>query len=167
MSPLSLSSPPFAHYSICSACPYMLTPVECGHTFCATCTLKWFFSRLHSGCGAWHESVDCPLCRALLVITPEEPPRTTALIPFAPNRLADGSLRNILDKLAKLAPLQDMVEAATEEGCGCPVACASTVADPSPSLTGWKAWTVGGMLRNDWIERDRSVVFLCSTNFAC
>lgn len=58
--------------------PYSLNPGQCGHTFCALCILRHFFSRLHKACGGWHESVDCPMCRSLLVITPDRVPRLGA-----------------------------------------------------------------------------------------
>lgn len=147
----------------------MLTPVECGHTFCGQCTLKWFFSRLHRGCGTWHESVDCPLCRALLIITPDVPPRLTITIPFAPNRLADATLRGLLDKLASIQPRRERdVKCTTPvvakyesdplvcfnraQSCGIKV---ENVSVPPPENTGWRAWTEGGALRADWLERDR------------
>ncbi|KAF7356569.1 RING finger domain-containing protein [Mycena venus] len=33
-------------------------------------------------CGGWHESVDCPMCRSLLVITPDRTPRLDITFPF-------------------------------------------------------------------------------------
>ncbi|KIY53356.1 hypothetical protein FISHEDRAFT_19104, partial [Fistulina hepatica ATCC 64428] len=69
--------------------PYSLNAGRCGHSFCAQCLLKWFFSRLHKGCGNWHESVDCPICRQMVVITPDRVPRMDITFPFVPNRLGD------------------------------------------------------------------------------
>jgi hypothetical protein len=72
------SPPPDNHALSCyeiMAQPYSLNPGQCGHTFCALCILRHFFSRLHKACGGWHESVDCPMCRSLLVITPDRVPR--------------------------------------------------------------------------------------------
>ncbi|KAF8555988.1 hypothetical protein OG21DRAFT_1409967 [Imleria badia] len=82
------------------ACPYALIPRNCGHTFCATCILKWFFSRLHKGCGGWHEAVDCPLCRSALPHTPERTPRSTSCFPFTPNRTADMAIRGLINTIS-------------------------------------------------------------------
>lgn len=82
------------------ACPYAMTPRNCGHTFCATCILKWFFSRLHKGCGGWHEAVDCPLCRTALPHTPERTPRYNSSFPFTPNRTADTAIRGMINAIA-------------------------------------------------------------------
>ncbi|ESK97800.1 ring finger domain-containing protein [Moniliophthora roreri MCA 2997] len=81
--------------------PYSLNPGQCGHTFCALCIIKWFFSRLHRQCGGWHESVDCPICRSLLVITPERAPRLDVTFPFVPNRLAATLCESLIEKLGQ------------------------------------------------------------------
>ncbi|KAI9464247.1 hypothetical protein HD554DRAFT_1286347 [Boletus coccyginus] len=81
------------------ACPYALIPSNCGHTFCATCILKWFFSRLHKECGSWHEAVDCPLCRSALPHTPERSPRSISCFPFTPNRTADIAIRGLMNAI--------------------------------------------------------------------
>ncbi|KAG1876435.1 hypothetical protein DFJ58DRAFT_175549 [Suillus subalutaceus] len=83
------------------ACPYSLNPRQCGHTFCATCILKWFFSRLHRVCGSWHEPVDCPMCRSALFYTPDNVPRPESSFPFTPNRVADNAIRGMINTLAK------------------------------------------------------------------
>ncbi|KAG2343971.1 hypothetical protein BDR05DRAFT_883086 [Suillus weaverae] len=85
------------------ACPYSLNPRQCGHTFCATCILKWFFSRLHRVCGSWHEPVDCPMCRSALFCTPDNVPRPEFSFPFTPNRAADNAIRGMINILAKEA----------------------------------------------------------------
>ncbi|KAG1770742.1 hypothetical protein EDD22DRAFT_865770, partial [Suillus occidentalis] len=77
------------------ACPYSLNPRLCGHTFCATCILKWFFSRLHRACATWHEPVDCPICRSALFGTPDNVPRPDSSFPFTPNRTADNAIRGM------------------------------------------------------------------------
>ncbi|KAL0953826.1 hypothetical protein HGRIS_005006 [Hohenbuehelia grisea] len=81
--------------------PYTLNPGQCGHSFCGICILKWFFSRLHQACGGWHESVDCPICRSLLVITPDRTPRLDITFPFVPNRLADQVLQSLVEKVSR------------------------------------------------------------------
>jgi hypothetical protein len=85
------------------ACPYSLNPRQCGHTFCATCILKWFFSRLHRVCGSWHEPVDCPMCRSALFYTPDNVPRPESSFPFTPNRAADNAIRGMINSLANEA----------------------------------------------------------------
>jgi len=82
------------------ACPYAPTSANCGHSFCAICILKWFFSRLHRACGSWHENVACPFCRTPLAYTPAFPPRDLSTFPFSPNRLADACIRSAIEKLA-------------------------------------------------------------------
>ncbi|KAF8966324.1 hypothetical protein BDZ97DRAFT_1657979 [Flammula alnicola] len=81
------------------AAPYSLNPSHCGHTFCGLCILKWFFSRLHRACGGWHESVDCPICRSLLIITPELTPRLQLTFPFVPNRVTGSVVESLVEKL--------------------------------------------------------------------
>ncbi|KAI5123510.1 hypothetical protein M0805_006670 [Coniferiporia weirii] len=140
------------------ACPYILSPAECGHTFCAICTLKWFFTRLHRGCGTWHESVACPLCRALLIITPESLPRSAVTIPFAPNRIAENSLRGLMGRLATVCPRpKTRRKPGPRIFCGDePKVKVEEVSSGQISETGVEAWAEGGALRRDWLERDRN-----------
>ncbi|KAG2757053.1 hypothetical protein P692DRAFT_20825006 [Suillus brevipes Sb2] len=91
------------------ACPYSLNPRQCGHSFCATCILKWFFSRLHRVCASWHEPVDCPICRSALFSTPDNVPRPDSSFPFTPNRTADNAIRGMINSLAD-AGLADWAE---------------------------------------------------------
>jgi len=145
------------------ACPYTLTPAECGHTFCAVCTVKWFFSRLHRGCGTWHESVDCPLCRALLIITPDTTPRSTITIPFAPNRLAEGTLRGLLSRLMENTSKKGTNKTGPGGCTGDAVSCKAEggvvkledLASAQLVTTGAEAWADGGALRKDWLDRER------------
>ncbi|KAG9313024.1 hypothetical protein JVU11DRAFT_6463 [Chiua virens] len=114
------------------ACPYALTPRICGHTFCAACILKWFFSRLHKGCGGWHEAVDCPLCRSSLPYTPERTPRSASSFPFAPNRAADTAIRGLITAIPReLAGVSTAV---------------------SSSLAGWNE---DGHSKQEWSKRER------------
>ncbi|KAI0653298.1 hypothetical protein C8Q70DRAFT_888627, partial [Cubamyces menziesii] len=78
------------------ACPYSLTPGRCGHSFCALCVLKWCFAAVHRGCGYWHDSLECPLCRAELPYTSDLTPRSIFSFPFSPNRLADGAIKALV-----------------------------------------------------------------------
>jgi len=115
------------------ACPYALIPRNCGHTFCATCILKWFFSRLHKGCGGWHEAVDCPLCRSALPHTPERTPRSTSCFPFTPNRTADFAIRGLINTIS-----HELVGAST--------------VDSNPLSD----WNEGGHSKQEWSKRERA-----------
>jgi hypothetical protein len=129
------------------ACPISLNHRNCGHTFCALCILRWFFSRIHKPCGGWHESVDCPICRSLLVITPDRPPRSTVTFPFTPNRTVDKLLQDLIAKLAR-PPLPDKNIVKSEF-------------DPTSTLiTPLDAWREGGNIKADWLRRDRQASIL-------
>ncbi|PPQ63797.1 hypothetical protein CVT24_009792, partial [Panaeolus cyanescens] len=161
---------------MCSLCydvlavPHTLNPPSCGHTFCALCILKWFFSRLHRACGGWHESVDCPICRSLLIITPESVPRSHTTFPFVPNRVAASVIDSLLEKLVE-TPLTFQASIKREEDED---TCASQSKKDNNSecirkreqseenggssmsdvlaVAGWKE---GGHLRAEWLKRDR------------
>ncbi|KAI0692450.1 hypothetical protein BC835DRAFT_1416561 [Cytidiella melzeri] len=99
------------------ACPYFLTPSQCGHTFCAMCLLQWFFTHLHQDCGSWHEILECPLCRSLLPETPPKQPRQKSSCPFAPNRFADEIISSHVKSLANmLEPPNNAPEHASPTG---------------------------------------------------
>ncbi|KAI6126054.1 hypothetical protein EDD16DRAFT_351679 [Pisolithus croceorrhizus] len=115
------------------ASPYTLRSPSCGHTFCATCILKWFFSRLHRSCGDWHDMVQCPICRCALS-TPDCQPRSEHTFPFIPNRSLDGALQGLMKSLA--GDLDDQ--------------CLSSSASSALS-----AWSEKGSSRQDWANRDK------------
>src|SRR5262249_30064825 len=95
--------PPFPPTFRVRACPYTLTPSQCGHSFCALCILKWFISRIHEACGTWHDPVECPICRSTLALTPPIP-RPSITCPFTPNRALDTFLQNTINRLAGDGP---------------------------------------------------------------
>lgn len=115
------------------ASPYTLRSPSCGHSFCATCILKWFFSRLHRNCGDWHDVVQCPICRCPLS-TPDLQPRSEQTFPFLPNRALDGALQGLIKSLA--GELDDE--------------CSSSASNAQLS-----AWSDEGLARQDWTNRDR------------
>lgn len=83
-----------AHHISTSASPHMLSPALCGHSFCAICGLRWYFSALDvDETGVSHRLLNCPLCKSDL---PEFPIfdelRDQWAFPFLPNRLAEDSL---------------------------------------------------------------------------
>ncbi|KAF9482572.1 hypothetical protein BDN70DRAFT_874943 [Pholiota conissans] len=153
------------------AAPYSLNPSHCGHTFCGLCILKWFFSRLHRACGGWHESVDCPICRSLLVITPESTPRLPFTFPFVPNRVTASVVESMVEKLVK-PPLcsqakikregsestwasqsrkdrgQECVRKRELSGGTDPEGDGSETSDIS-------AWREGGHMRAEWLKKNR------------
>ncbi|KAI0741339.1 hypothetical protein C8Q80DRAFT_1273797 [Daedaleopsis nitida] len=107
----------------CSLCfetlavSYAVNNGLCGHSFCASCILKWAFAALHRECGYWHEPLECPLCRASLPYTSEKTPRALCTIPFIPNRVADAAIEYFLDllKAAATRPEGSYVNAADGE----------------------------------------------------
>jgi hypothetical protein len=129
------------------ACPYSLNPGHCGHTYCGLCILKWFFSRLHGPCGGWHASVDCPICRSLLTVTPERIPRSAITFPFSPNRIADSVVQDLVGKLATPSKVS------LTGGAG--VRKSRSKKKIEVPMDGVAAWREGGCLRAEWLKRDR------------
>ncbi|KIK95253.1 hypothetical protein PAXRUDRAFT_827190 [Paxillus rubicundulus Ve08.2h10] len=113
------------------ACPYTLIPRNCGHTFCATCILKWFFSRL--GHGYWPETVDCPMCRSALPYIPDQIPRPDFSFPFTPNRTTDSAIRGLINSV-----LHDLTDVTTT--------ISTTLSD----------WDKDGHSRQEWFKRERA-----------
>ncbi|KAF7982562.1 hypothetical protein HWV62_27548 [Athelia sp. TMB] len=131
------------------ACPYVLHPLKCGHTFDAICILRWFFSKAHQACGGWHEYVACPICRSQLIVTPERIPRHEITFPFIPNRTVDAALKDLIGKLEhagtnlKREPGAEVVrrpKVKREDG------------DVASALDGWRS---GGSTRKDWLRREK------------
>lgn len=151
--------------------PYTLNPGQCGHTFCALCILKWFFSRLHRACGGWHESVDCPICRSLLVITPDRVPRLDITFPFVPNRTAAAVCESLIEKLAQFPSDPSIVKREDSEGfwgsgskpgwssdCGSKKGKSKKEEEiqDNADVAGWRE---GGIVRAEWLKKDRQVAF--------
>nr|GAT45713.1 RING finger domain-containing protein [Mycena chlorophos] len=156
--------------------PYSLNPGSCGHSFCATCILRHFFSRLHKACGGWHESVDCPMCRALLVITPDRIPRLDITFPFVPNRTAAAACESLINQLAASSPVIPVIKREPSETVwpgetDMDAEChwgrrkgsgktkeeqqemeLDSEPDGESALAGWRE---GGHLRLDWIRKER------------
>ncbi|KAJ8582066.1 hypothetical protein M405DRAFT_776806 [Rhizopogon salebrosus TDB-379] len=85
----------------CFTCPMCLEVMarpystrRCGHDFCATCILTWFFFR--SSLWSGFDVVDCPICRSALIDSSEN-----SSSPFIPNKTADGAIRAMIDTLSK------------------------------------------------------------------
>ena len=141
--------------------PYTLNPVQCGHTFCAICILRWFFARLHRSCGRWHEAVDCPICRSLLVLTPDQAPRLEITFPFIPNRIAAAACESLIEKLANLQ--SDAMDVKWAPGSGSKKKKPDNAAtDKSrekmiPDDADVTAWRKGGHMRAEWLKRNRRV----------
>jgi len=142
--------------------PYTLNPGLCGHTFCALCILKWFFSRLHNACGSWHESVDCPICRSVLALTPDGTPRSTFTFPFVPNRTAAAVLESLIEKLAGSRGQSMKVKRERSEGLGESESrkrerekdCVPKL-DATDDNTSIADWREGGHMRTEWLKKDR------------
>ena len=152
-------------YEVLSA-PHTLNAPSCGHTFCGLCILKWFFSRLHI-CGAWHESVDCPICRAV-IIPPDRNTRSESSFPFIPNRLATTTISALTDKLSA-RPVNTAMMVKREEsddilvsgskrsrGRNCSRAAPAKTEEGQASQTSdIDGWREGGALRNEWLKKER------------
>lgn len=148
------------------ATPYSLNPGQCGHTFCALCILKWFFSRLHNACGSWHESVDCPICRSVLTLTADVTPRPNNTFPFVPNRTAAAVLESLIEKLTQSRIPSTKVKREHSEGLGdsgsrkrerendCVPPSKLDASDETINIAGWRE---GGAMRAEWLKKDRCV----------
>ncbi|KAJ7155413.1 hypothetical protein C8R43DRAFT_884691 [Mycena crocata] len=146
--------------------PYSLNPGQCGHTFCAMCILRHFFSRLHKACGGWHESVDCPMCRSLLVITPDRVPRLDITFPFVPNRTAAAVCESMIEKLSQFSASSGLVVKREESEGNWPGSEwdmewgrkkgkskeEEEMEEENADLVGWRE---GGNLRSEWLKKDR------------
>jgi len=126
--------------------PVTVPHPNCGHTFCALCMVKHFFSRFHRTCGGWHEHVECPMCRSILIYTPNQVPRSLLTFPFAKNRMVDAAVAAMIDQLTAqiegagiLNPCEDMEQT---KG-GIKIDCESPLA----------VWRMGGSSRVEWLER--------------
>ncbi|KAJ7180699.1 hypothetical protein C8R46DRAFT_590885 [Mycena filopes] len=146
--------------------PYSLNPGQCGHTFCALCIIRHFFSRLHKPCGGWHESVDCPMCRSLLVITPDRVPRLDITFPFVPNRTAAAVCESMIEKLSHSSTASGLVVKREESEGNWPGSEwdmewgrkkgkskeEEEMEEENADLAGWRE---GGNLRTEWLKKDR------------
>lgn len=143
--------------SLHSACPFSLHAYNCGHSFCALCLIRWFFSSLH-GCGCWHDLVSCPLCRSQAVDPAPDPPRQNALCPFIPNRLVDNVVNNMVEKLKSVVENTAVGDERHDtdhihersKAKNAPLALPSELSE----------WGKCGQKRSDWAEKAACVVLL-------
>ena len=144
------------HQSISfSAHPVTVPHPNCGHSFCALCMVKHLFSRFHRTCGGWHEHVECPMCRSVLIYTPSQVPRSLLTFPFAKNRIADAAVAAMIDQLTAQiegAGIINLCEDMEQTKGGIKI-------DRESSLT---VWRMGGSSRIEWLER-QECVFQLST----
>ncbi|KAJ7623229.1 hypothetical protein FB45DRAFT_869866 [Roridomyces roridus] len=163
--------------------PFSLNPGACGHSFCALCILRHFFSRLHKACGGWHESVDCPMCRSLLVITPDRVPRLDITFPFVPNRTAAAMCEAMIEKLAQSSAGSHLVVKREESEGNWPPGSewdmewgrkkgrSKEEEELEVANSDLACWREGGKLRAEWLKRDREgkkemqVLLTCWTTF--
>ncbi|TFK29713.1 hypothetical protein FA15DRAFT_663884 [Coprinopsis marcescibilis] len=152
-------------YEVMSA-PHSLNAGSCGHSFCGMCILKWFFSRLHVPCENWHESVDCPICRSLLTMTPEATPREESTFPFVPNRLASTVITSYIEKIStppvntamtvKREENEGVLVSGSKRGRNCSRANkAKEEEEHQPRTPDLDAWRDGGHLKVEWTRKDR------------
>ncbi|KAJ3478779.1 hypothetical protein NLI96_g9521 [Meripilus lineatus] len=88
----------------CSIChdvmayPVTVANSNCGHSFCALCLLKGFFSLLDED-GYWSAQLACPTCRTALALIPDDTPRPAHTCPFIPNTATDKEITQLVDSL--------------------------------------------------------------------
>ncbi|KAI0732174.1 hypothetical protein C8Q72DRAFT_819484 [Fomitopsis betulina] len=140
------------------ACPYSLSPAQCGHTYCAFCILKWYFTSLCNACGDWCNHLDCPLCRTVLPrpAEPNERPRQMHTLPFTPARAADERITQLIDSLCGPVPESHPKASISKRSKGKGKKKQATTAgdsDAGPAMpsTGWEH---GGALREEWQARN-------------
>ncbi|EPS99354.1 hypothetical protein FOMPIDRAFT_1050641 [Fomitopsis schrenkii] len=139
------------------ACPYSLSPAQCGHTYCAVCILAWYLSKLCNTCGDWCDHLDCPMCRTLLPCSIEldEQPRQMYTLPFTPARAADERITQLVDILCGPEPESPSKASSSKRGKGKgkekqAASTGDSHTGPSPPSTGWE---YGGTLREEWQAR--------------
>jgi hypothetical protein len=115
---------------------------------------------LHKACGGWHESVDCPICRSLLIITPDRLPRPDITFPFTPNRTVDTLLQDMVGRLAVAPAERKLVVKEEEDAEGSSLAAVgiSSKQKKTQHAAGIDAWRDGGNMRVEWLRRDRRVL---------
>lgn len=126
--------------------PVTVPHPNCGHTFCAICMVKHFFSRFHRTCGGWHEHVECPMCRSIIIYTPNQLPRSLLTFPFARNRMADAAVVAMVDQLTmqiEAMGTPNPCENVDQAKGGIKIDCASPLV----------VWRMGGSSRMEWLER--------------
>jgi len=117
--------------------------------------VKHFFSRFHRTCGGWHEHVECPMCRSILIYTPNQLPRSPLTFPFAKNRMADAAVAAMIDQLTaqiESIGLLNPCEGMEQTKGGIKPDCENPLA----------VWRMGGSSHIEWLER-REYVFQLST----
>jgi hypothetical protein len=138
--------------------PYTINSARCGHTYCAICILKWFFTHFHRKYGKWHEAVECPICRSPLVLTPDQVPRLETTFPFLPNRTATAVCKSLIENLAKSqSDLLEVDRALKSESKKENVDSKATTKTRVSNNADVSAWREGGHMRAEWLKRDRQV----------
>lgn len=87
----------FEHF-VFRAYPVTVANSNCGHSFCALCLLKGFFSLLDED-GYWSAQLACPTCRTALALIPDDTPRPAHTCPFIPNTATDKEITQLVDSL--------------------------------------------------------------------
>lgn len=108
--------------------------------------------------------MDCPICRSLLIITPDMTPRPDITFPFVPNRTAAAVCESLIEKLANSPSSALVVKREASEGVwgsgswtlGCTrKKDASKEAEEAEENADVAAWREGGILRAEWLKKDR------------
>lgn len=113
---------------------------------------------MHRGCGYWHDSLECPLCRAELPYTSDHIPRSLFSFPFTPNRLADTTIKALVELIRRTNPQPESSSAGsgvcTHVG-RMDTTDAAVVSCEDEKLVLWKGT---GAAYIEWEERDRFVL---------
>jgi hypothetical protein len=108
--------------------------------------------------------VDCPICRSLLVITPDRVPRLDITFPFVPNRTAGAVCESLVERLARSpAGTRLIVKREDSEGglgdmeWGKKKGKSKEEEEMEAGKSDIAGWREGGNTRNEWLKRDRQV----------
>ncbi|TFY71545.1 hypothetical protein EVG20_g1463 [Dentipellis fragilis] len=133
--------------------PTMLSAYSCGHTFCGLCLAKWSFSLLHD-CGAWHESIHCPFCRAPVIHSNTHGRRPANSCPFLPNRTAANIVEDLVGKLHAIAKTATPV-AESSSPAGKKRKRVKSEPKETQLPTSLADWADNGQKRKDWLSRNK------------
>ncbi|PCH36205.1 hypothetical protein WOLCODRAFT_166745 [Wolfiporia cocos MD-104 SS10] len=134
------------------ACPCTIGSSRCGHTFCALCIMKWYFSRLCPDCCTWHEDLECPLCRTPIAAPKVVPADGNTPCPFAPNRMVDGAVAELLNTIRNESTASSGSSSTSPKGKGKGKSKKTEGGVISEAIA---LWGEGGASRVDWQDRNR------------
>jgi hypothetical protein len=75
-------------------------------------------------------------------------PRSDITFPFTPNRMADSTLQDLISKLAMLFKISDEPGVKSQR---------TKKSDGGEATEGVAAWKEGGIIKTEWLKRERQV----------